>query len=130
MFMAFVTFTLPTILKDMRAATGHVPLTASNLALNSDEEDDSSTNSALETVSKALKRMEVEVLNMRDDLVDRVDTALQATTENKENTVEKRLGTLEKLLQTNIEQHKVLSSNIEKLNVALATRNNSGDATL
>ena len=97
MYMAFVTFTLPTIIKAMRDASDSIPRAVRNLDLSSDDEEDSCANGDLETVNNSLKRMEVEVLNMRDDLVDRVEAALQEKPENIEIKLGKRIDNLENL---------------------------------
>ena len=44
MYMAFVTFTLPTIIKAMRDASDSIPMAVSNLDLSSDDKEDSCTN--------------------------------------------------------------------------------------
>ena len=123
MYMAFVAFIMPMVIKDMKKVS---PLSVSNEADNcSDEEELNCTNSDIETLNKSFKRIELEVLNLRDDLVDRVDNASR----DHEN-LGKRLDSLEDLLKKNIEQHTSLTKNIDEISEAIKNRVQSESVTL
>ena len=123
MHMAFVAFILPMVIKDMKKAS---PLSVSHDADNdSDEEEENCSNSDMETLNKSYKRIELEVLNLRDGLVDRVDNA----TRDHEN-LGKRLDSLETLLKQNIEQHASVSQNIEKLSDTIKSKVNTENVCL
>ena len=108
MYLAFVSFILPVVIKDIKKATMN-PLSKDTASVNSDEEDEPCPSSDMETLNKSLKRMETEVLNMREDLIDKVDTGAR-TNDNLVN----RLDTIENLLKKNIEQNTNLSQTMEK----------------
>ena len=77
--IAFVTFTLPLVIKDIKAAT-KLPqqVGALELAVDSGDEDDSEANHEDTVVSnKALGRLEKEIVKMRDDMADRLEAALK-----------------------------------------------------
>ena len=123
MFMAFVAFIMPMVIKDMKKVS---PLSVSNEADNcSDEEELNCTNSDIETLNKSFKRIELEVLNLRDDLVDRVDNASR-----DHKNLGKRLDSLENLLKKNIEQHRSLTKNIDEISEAIKNRVQSESVTL
>ena len=82
MYMAFVAFILPMVIKDMNKAS---PLSVNNetetATNNSDDEDENYSSNDIVTLNKSFKRIEIEVLNLRDDLIERVDN----TTRDHEN---------------------------------------------
>ena len=77
--IAFVTFTLPLIIKDIKAASKLTQqVGALELAVDTDEEDDCEANHEDSAVSnKALGRLEMEIVKMRDDMADRLEAALK-----------------------------------------------------
>ena len=117
--MAFLTFIAPLILQDIKkvgklSITGHAaPL---ELTESSDEEEPSSQEHL--SFSKALGRLEKEVLNLREDMAERIDTALTqqgGASAIKGSSLDKRLDSLEKLLADNTSQHARLVTSIDQL---------------
>ena len=126
MYMAFVAFILPMVIKDMNKAS---PLSVNNetetATNNSDDEDENYSSNDIVTLNKSFKRIEIEVLNLRDDLIERVDN----TTRDHEN-LGLRLDSLENLLKLNIEQHNNLSQNLESLNETIKNKVNTENVVL
>ena len=111
MYLAFISFVLPLVLKDMK--TSKAITDASDNNENSDilsnEETGESTD--LGRLNGTLKRLEIEVLNISNIVVDKVDLALsnvapEATTASLLDRVEK----LEITLKANQEQFTNLAS--------------------
>ena len=68
MCMAFVAFILPLVIMDMKKSS---PLSVSHDADNeSVEEEENCANTDIITLNKLFKKIEMEVLNLRDDLID------------------------------------------------------------
>ena len=120
--IAFVTFILPLILKDIKAAS-KLPLQAATLelAVGSDEElEADETTSDSGGFTKALGRLEKEVLSMRDDMAERMEAALKSRAVPDQVQLDKRLESLESLLREDIKQHSKLSTSIDNLREVLA----------
>ena len=121
--LAFVTFVVPLILKDIKAVRKLPTLTASanlELAESSDDEAHEPAKKDTEVVSKALGRLEKEVVNMRDDMAERIEAALQGRAAPDNSHLEKKLDSIENLLKENIEQHSKLAASIDGLRDTLA----------
>ena len=133
MYMAFVSFIIPLVLKDMQAAA-KLTLTTDTLAADTDEDydasDDPIENKDLEILYEAFKRMEHEVITIRKDLVDRVDIALINKDAPNTTQLEERMDKIEDLLKTNLNQYTTLSDNIKELNVTLKNNPTSGTHSL
>ena len=104
--LAFVTFAIPLVLRDMNSVRNVPSLAApamtptdSCLAEDSDDESGQKVQISNDSFNQALGRLEQEVLGMRNDLVGR----LEATVNNSPS--DKRFQALEKLLKENIEQN-------------------------
>ena len=67
MCMAFVAFILPLVIMDMKKSS---PLSVSNADNESVEEEENCANTDIITLNKLFKKIEMEVLNLRDDLID------------------------------------------------------------
>ena len=122
--IAFVTFILPLILKDIKAAS-KLPLQAATLelAVGSDEElEADETTSDSGGFTKALGRLEKEV-SMRDDMAERMEAALKSRAVPDQVQLDKRLESLESLLREDIKQHSKLSTSIDNLREVLAKNN-------
>lgn len=114
-YIAFVTFILPLVIKDIKATTkSHTQPGRLGLAHESDEssEDEACLVSDSGAITKALSRLEKEVLCMRNDLVDRIDAAKGASDHVK---LDKRLESLEGLIRDDIQQHAKLTASIDSL---------------
>ena len=132
--MAFVTFIVPLILKDIKAASKLPVFTRSSsivLAVEPYSDDDEGGKSDAaegKSVYDALGRLENEVLTMRNDMTDKLNAALNIDPSNvsldgSHNHLEVRLDSLEKLLNENTRQHTLLTASIDKLTVALEKSN-------
>ena len=75
-YLAFVTFIVPLIIKDIKSAQDHALAATKYLELAVDSEDEYEDKHDSISLSKALKRLEGEVLNMRNDMAERLDVAL------------------------------------------------------
>ena len=120
-YLAFVTFIVPLILRDIKAA-GKLPLTTANssskvlpLELAIDSDDEPEVDEKEITFSKALGRLESEVLNMRNDMTSKLDVALKTESSNNSSKLHTRLDSLEKLLSDNAKQNSLLTTSIDKL---------------
>ena len=130
MYLAFITFIIPLILQDMKA--GQTPalsgpesvktiaqITGSEV-LEEEESEASGTcvNEDYEVINKAFKRMEKEIVSLRDDLVAKVDHALPSKPDqDRISQLETKLDSLETLIKTNTDQVNSLFQTIEKLNI-------------
>ena len=115
-YIAFVTFILPDVIKDIKAgAKLALKSGGESLAPESDDEleiDTAGPVAGTGAIVKALARLESEVLNMRNDMADRIDAAKEASDHMK---LDKRLESLEGLLREDIEQHAKLTASIDNL---------------
>ena len=96
--LAFVTFVEPLILKDIKAVKKLPTLTASanlELAESSDDEAHEPAKKDTEVVSKALGRLEKEVVNMRHDMAERIEVAFQGRAASDNSHLEKKLDSIE-----------------------------------
>ena len=123
-YIAFVTFILPLVIKDVKAATKS-SIKSSRLELardsegNSEDESSPAPDTDTGAITKALSRLENEVLCMRNDMVERIDEAKAASDNVK---LDKRLEALEGLLREDIEQHSRLSTSIDNLRETLTRK--------
>ena len=91
MYLAFITFIIPLVIQDIHAATSLPAIAGLGAAAiggvepanseSEDNDDDSepatkATDSDLESFSRAFKRMECEVVTLRNDLVQQMTTNL------------------------------------------------------
>ena len=129
-YMAFITFILPLIIKDIKNVSKH-SITEESLELGNDEEgehegDQVEGDTATDTAtSKALGRLEKELLVMRDDMAGRFDAVVKSKTASDFSLLDKRLESLENLLRQNIEQNSRLSASLDSLKDSLS-RNTEG----
>ena len=121
-YLAFVTFIVPLVLKDIKnAQKPAITDTGKSLELHdsTDDELDKAEKSSKEpetaSVTKALGRLENEVLTMRNDMAGRLETALKGGGGVANENLDKRLDGLENLLKVNVEQNKKLAQSIDKL---------------
>ena len=122
-YMAFITFILPLIIKDIKNVSKQ-PITEGALELENDEEGehegdkgDITTDTA---TSKALGRLEKELLVMRDDMAVRFEAVLGSKPAPDPSLLDKRLESLESLLRQNIEQNSKLSASLDSLKDTLS----------
>ena len=146
MYLAFVTFIIPLVIQDIHAATSLPAIAGLGAAAiggvepanseSEDNDDDSepatkATDSDLESFSRAFKRMECEVVTLRNDLVLQMTTNLPKNSdENELSKIEKRIEMLENLLKSNLDQFNTLSQSLEKLNKKLDIKINGESVTL
>ena len=124
MYLAFVSFVLPAVIKDFEAG---IPLAVGNTAqasmecLDSEDEEETEAGSEIEIVelSKSFKRMESEVITLRNDLVERVELAISKTNSEDKLKIETKIDNLQTLLKENVEQSRALSCSIDKLSDTL-----------
>ena len=128
--MAFITFTLPLIIKDIKTASKPPKATGAIEQIGDSDEEavDEECNSATTVTSKALGRLEQELLIMRNDMSERLEAVLQTKPAPDFTHLDRRLGTLEDLLRQNNEQHTKLTSSIDNLRDSLIK--NSGHVQL
>ena len=134
MHMAFVSFILPDIIKDMQSGAS-LPISyvgPDSQVPDSDEEiDDGSHDSvAIYHLHQAFKRMEQEMLGIRTILVAKVDTALENITTQNNSNLEDRLESLESLIKKNIEQQTELSRGITELTSTIKNKDMGGNINL
>ena len=142
MYLAFITFIIPLVIQDIHAATS-LPaiagLGAAAIGANSESEDNDddsepatkATDSDLESFSRAFKRMECEVVTLRNDLVQQMTTNLPKNSdENELSKIGKRIEILENLLKSNLDQFNTLSQSLEKLNKKLDIKITGESVTL
>ena len=124
MYLAFVSFVLPAVIKDVEAGK---PLTIGDtaeasmdfLGIEEEEETDSVPDTELVELENSFKRMENEIITLRNDLVERVELAISNSRQTDTPQLETRINNLEDLLKETIEQNKTLTYSLEKLNAAL-----------
>ena len=132
--LAFFTFIVPSMLKDIKAAS-KLTITGNtaphDIVESSDEESD---NKETQSVSMALVRLEKEVLNLRDDMAERIEVALGqkqgVAADTDRSPLDKRLESLENLLRDNNEQQVKLMSSIDQLKDTIKTSSNTGNVHL
>ena len=133
--LAFFTFIVPSMLKEIKSAT-KLTITGTTVPQNvSDSSDDESDNKDSQSVSMALDRLEKEVLNLRDDMAERIEVALAqkqggVAADTDRSTLDKRLESLENLLRDNNEQQVKLVSSIDQLKDSIRASGNTGNVQL
>ena len=79
-------------------------------------------NEDFEVINKSFKRMETEIVALRNDLVAKVDHAMPSKPDqDRISQLETRLDSLETLIKSNIDQVSNLFKSIEKLNIPHST---------
>ena len=127
--LAFFTFIVPSILKEIKAAK---KLTITGKAKPPeilDSSDEESENKDSQSVSMALVRLEKEVLNLRNDMAERIEVALgqrQGGSVSDSTTLDQKFESLENLLRVNNEQHVKLVSSIDQLKITIENSSNTG----
>ena len=115
-YIAFVTFILPEVLKDIKAGAKLALQSGEDItAVESDDDLEIDTTGPVTgtgAIVKALARLESEVLSMRNDMADRIDAAKEASDHMK---LDKRLESLEGLIRDDIAQHSKLTASIDNL---------------
>ena len=129
-YLAFVTFVVPLILKELKAAT-NLPLMTSSTHQDQDSENESDQEkSSLSSTSEALGRLEKEVLIMRNDLAKRFDSLLTNEATSTSNQTEEKFASLEKLLKENATNNLKLADSVDKLREAVEKSTSAGVSIL
>ena len=123
MYLAFVSFVLPTVLKDMSDIKA--------IAGTSDVSEDDGLNESEATdftkLAGALQRLEKEVLKIGNTVANKVDIALpNVTPEPTIGNLINRVANLEEMLKANQEQFSGLAKAMEKLNSTIAAQGATG----
>ena len=146
MYLAYVSFVLPGVLKDMKSGypLSLAPIDMDTLDIENEDEgdavhedlnkevdrDNENMNKEVLELRGAFKRMENEVVTLRKDLVERVEKALANNTRQDIPVLEKRIDSLETLLRQTLDQNKTLSNSVDNLNVSLAAKGGEGNTTI
>ena len=129
MYLAFVSFVLPAVIKDVES--GKPTAIGDAMAdIESEEEDMGSIDMGINDLRNSFKRMENEVLILRKDLVERVELAISNKSAPNAPQLEKRIDGLEALLNQTIKQNTTLSTTLDQINATLASTKNEGNVTM
>ena len=121
-YMAFVTFVLPDILKEIEAKNEILAIESDGNELEhvSEVSDDTkvvtTTNTNLDTLMIGFQKMESEVIKLRDNLVGIVDQSLHQIKDNvNSEKLEKKIEQLEKIALENKSELKNLNKKIDEV---------------
>ena len=122
MYLAFISFVLPAVLKDIGASkaitNGNTGVEEANDLIGDEKAD-------LAQLNGTLKRLENEVLNIGNNVSNKVDIALSNLTPAPEPTINnilKRVDNLEELLKSNQKQFASLANSVESLSSSITAQ--------
>ena len=125
MHLAFVTFILPAVIKDVNTAMKGIQYSPEDES-ESDEEntDNDAKKSENDVINQTIKRVECEVLNVQDIVSNKVDLALSALASREpDNELNKRIDSLETILKSNQDQFVALNKSIDQLRSEISSLN-------
>ena len=119
MYLAFISFVLPLVLKDMESNK------VGAIADRSDSHDitTNNENSDSDNIHDTIRRLEKEVVNISDNVISKVDKALaNIPQEAPINSLLDRIEKLENILKSHQDQFNNLARAVEKLSETIATK--------